>query len=227
MARIEAPRLVAGIAIALAIGVAAAPTAFAQEPASCEAWEVEYTLAANLVLSDTPLGQGDGSYAVGPGRVVLRFEDREGQPGGAATMSAYEMREYFTVKSKTFGFTTTVVTEDHTRATPDASGVAARGRLEGARLEWSTPVAGYRTDGTLTCDGSLCGKFGAPPPGRSELHIGPGPVQFQGFRFAKDLKTFMMPSTFVAKTDTPKQTAHIAVSGRESRRSCVPARASH
>jgi hypothetical protein len=201
--------------------VVLAPRASAQPSAPCTAWEIEYALSANLELSETPLGQGDGVYPIGPGRIVLRLEDRDGQPGGAAAMTAYEMHEHFTVTSKTLLWTTTVVTDTQTRATPDACGIVARGVLSRTTLAWSTPVAGYRTDGTLTCEGTLCGKFGAPPPGRSELHIGPGPVPFQTFELAKDLKTFTMASTYVAKTDVPKQTAHVALAGREVRRSCV------
>lgn len=204
------------------LGAAHAPKAGAQPTTPCAGWEIEYALSANLELSDTPMGQGDGVYPIGPGKAVLRFEDREGQPGGAAAMTSYEMREHFTVTSKALLWTTTVVTDTQTRATPDACGVAARGVLSRTTLAWSTPVNGYRTDGTLTCDGMLCGKFGAPPPGRSELHIGPRPVPFHAFELSKDLKTLVMPSTYVAKTDVPKQTAHVALAGREVRRSCVP-----
>lgn len=215
------PRRVAGPVAAVALAVALAPSASAQPAAACTGWEIEYVLAANLELSDTPLGQGDGVYPIGPGRVVLRFEDRDGQPGGVAAMTSYEMREHFTVTSRALLWTTTVVTDTQTRATPDGAGIVARGVLSRRTLAWSTPVAGYRTDGTLTCEGTLCGKFGAPPPGRSELHIGPGPVQFRSFDLARDLKTFTMASTYVAKTDVPKQTAHVALSGREVRRSCA------
>lgn len=221
MAASRRTALVTAATIATA-AVALAPSADAQAPA-CAAWEVEYALSANLRLSDTPLGQGDGVYPIGPGRVVLRFEDAAGHPGGRVQMQSYEMREHFTVQSKALVWTTTVVTDTRTGDTPDACGVAAEGRLAGNLLGWSTPVRGYRTDGTLTCDGSMCGKFGAPPSGQSPLHIGPAPVPFEPFEFAADTKTFKMAPTFVAKTEMPKQTAHLALSGREVRRTCVAA----
>lgn len=212
----------AGVTL-VAVAVALAPAVPAQAPV-CAAWDVEYALAANLHLSDTPMGQGDGIYHIGPGKVVLRFEDHDGQPGGKVTMLSYEMREHFTITSKTLLWSTTVITEADTRGTPDACGAVAEGTLTGASLAWSTPLRGYRTDGTITCDGSLCGMFGAPPPGKSELHIGPGPVDFKPFVFAADMNTLTMADTFVSKTDMPKQTAHVALSGREMRRACLPSR---
>jgi hypothetical protein len=208
-------------AVAVAVAAGLSPVASAQPP-PCPSWEVEYALSANLRLSDTPLGQGDGVYSIGPGRVVLRFEQRDGQPSGRVAMLSFDMREHFTVRSKTLVWTTTVVTEADARATPDACGVAAQGMLAGATLAWTTPVRGYRTDGTLTCSGSLCGAFGAPPPGRSELHIGPGPVELQSFAFAGDMNTFTMPYAQVSKTDSPAQTAQLALGAREVRRTCVP-----
>lgn len=214
-----ASALAGGLALALASAPASA------QPLPCDGWEVEYALSANLRLSDTPLGQGDGVYSIGPGRVVLHFDDRDGQPAGHARMLSYDMREHFVITSKALLWTTTVTTDTKTRDTPDACGVAAEGALSGGTLTWSGPVRGYRTDGALTCDGSLCGKFGAPPPGQSPLHIGPGPVQFGAFVFGRDIKTFSMAETTVAKTEMPKQTAHLVLTGREMRRSCVQAKA--
>ena len=201
--------------------VVAPNDAIAQSP-PCE-WEVEYTLAANLKLSETPMGQGDGIYPIGPGKVVLRYENKGGAPGGNVKMRQYMMREYFTVKSKTLFWSTSVITDTNTAATPNACSVAAEGTLDGARtIRWSTMISGYHTDGTLTCEGSMCGKFGAPPPGQSPLHIGPGPVVFSPFVFSTDMQTFTMATTHVAKTDMPKQSGEIALSGREVSRVCVP-----
>jgi hypothetical protein len=80
----------------------------------------------------------------------------------------------------------------------------------------------YRTDGTTTCDGSLCGKFGAPPPGVSEVHIGPRSVQLASFRFAPGMKTFSMAQVQTSHADSPSQTTSEAISGREVKRTCVP-----
>jgi hypothetical protein len=206
------------------VGAIVAPVvADAQGPASCD-WEVEYAVAANLKLTDTPMGEGDGVYPIGPGKVLLRWQNQNGQPGGEVKMLEYRMREYFTIKSRTLFWTTTVVTDTNTAATPNVCSIAADGAFDGAArtIKWRTPVRGYRTDGTLTCEGSLCGKFGAPPPGQSPLHIGPSDIWFKPFVFGSDLKTFTMATTHVSKTDMPKQSGEVALAGREVRRACVP-----
>lgn len=188
---------------------------------ACAAWDIEYALSANLRLTETPMGKGDGTYKIGPGSTVLRFDDVGGKPGGAVKMLSYSMREAFTLKAKALFFTTTVTVDSRTRTTPNAAGVVAEGGLAEGNVVWSSKVRGYRTDGTLTCDGSLCGSFGAPPPGTSALHIPPNDVQFRPFAMSNELKRLVMPSTFVAKTKMPQQTAFIALTGNEVKRTCV------
>lgn len=214
---------------ALALAVASSPAE--AQPAPCAAWEVEYALSANLTLRDTPMGAGNGTFVIGPGATVLRFEGPtvgEGSPptpagrdGAAVKMLSYRMTEQFTIDATALFWKTRVHTNTRTTATPDACSVVAAGAMKGRSLVWSTPVRGYRTDGTLTCEGSMCGSFGAPPPGTSELHHPPRPVQFSSFEFAPDRKTFSMAATFVTKTDSPKQTGYVGLSGREMKRTCV------
>jgi hypothetical protein len=210
------------------MGVVAASLSFtlsphgasAQAPAPpCEEWDVEYALAGSMELSDTPMGQGDGVYSIGPGRMSLRFEDRGGQPGGRVKMIAYDMHQAFAVVAKTLFWKTTVQNNARTLGVVEACG-QPEGMLEATAVTWKTPINGFRTDGTLTCDGSFCGKFGAPPPGESPLHLGPNAIVFQPLRFSSDMKTFTMAKTFVARTEAPKQTAYIAIAGRETGRSC-------
>jgi hypothetical protein len=220
------PRRFPALLMCGVLAVALAPAGALAESPPCAAWQVDYTLAERLRLSDTPMGKGDGVYTVGPGSAVLRFDDVDGQPGGGVEMTSYAMQEHFTIESRTLFWGARVATDTHTQGTPDACGVAA-GALHGTTLGWSSPVRGYRTDGTITCEGDLCGKFGAPPAGKSEIHIGPGPIQFSAFQFAHDMKTFTMAETFVAKTEMPKQTAHVTLAGREVRRACVPATTCH
>ena len=189
-------------------------SAFA-DAAPCAATEVEYTLAANLQLSDTPMGVADGVYPIGPGKTVLRFEGRN------VKMLSYTMRESFTVHTTVAFWTTTVKMDAQSTATPNACSIAAEGTLEGRTIHWRTPVSGYRTDGTLTCSGAFCGQFGAPPRGQSPLHIGPAPAKFGDFVFAPDFETFTMAKTAGQKTEVPKQTSTVSNSGREVRRTCV------
>ena len=222
-ARRYASSVLAVFAVTVAV-VAPSGSAGADQPSdTCDAWDVEYTLAARLQLTDTPMGAGNGIYTIGPGTAVLRFTNVNGMPspGGAVGLRHYAMRERFRIDSSALFWKAHVVTDTRTTTAPDACGDVAKGRLEGASVRWLTGLTGYRTDGTLTCDGSLCGSFGAPPAGTSELHIAPHPVPFSALRFSADMKTFSMPSTFVAKTDSPKQTAFLALSGREARRTCV------
>ena len=186
----------------------------------CDAFEVEYALGANLLLTETPDGKGDGLYRVGPGKTVLRFENEGGVPGGKVKMLTYEMHEHFVVQSSAFLWHSDFTSITDTSVTPNAC-AAAQGTFVGRTLRWTTPLVGYRTDGAVECRGSLCGKGGAPPPGKGELHLGPGPVPFSPFEFSPDRTTFTMKSTRVSKSESPKLTAHIALSGREVRRSCV------
>ncbi|MGZ3420146.1 MAG: hypothetical protein ACXVEF_42335 [Polyangiales bacterium] len=204
-------KVVLGLIVALTPGEAAAEE---QQP-TCEAWDVEYALNENLTLVDTPMGKGDGLYHVGPGSTVLRFD-----PSGNVKMLSYAMRESFKIHIRFLLSTTDVVVDSRSRVTPNTCGVAAEGRLTGNKIVWTTKVRGHRADGTVNCSGT-CGKFGAPPEGPSGLEIPPHDVVFKPFELSKDQKTFEMQSTFVSKTELPKQTAYIALSGREVRRTCV------
>ncbi len=222
------PRLALGGLLAVAAGLALALSSVSvsaqgdSQSGKCGAWQVDYAISGNLELTDTPLGQGDGIYPVGPGSMTVRFEDVGGKPGGRASIVTYEMHEGFKVTARTLFWATTVTTSTTTRAGPDPCG-ASQGLLTGTSLAWDRPIPDVRSDGTLFCEGSFCGKFGAPPPGQSEIHMAPHPVLFKPFQLSADMKTFTMPSTLVSKTEVPKQTAHLALSGRELQRACAPA----
>ena len=177
-------------------------------PPSPSATDVEYVLSGELTLSDTPMGRGNGTYEIGPGSMVLRFE------GSNVTMISYRMRESFSVRAKTVGFTTTVSTDATSTATGEGCAIV-RGTFDGRTIHWLTPLAGYRTDGTVTCSGSFCGSFGTPPRGSTPLHIGPAPQRFSDFVFSADRATFTMARTPAAKTDMPKQSSAVAMTGRE------------
>lgn len=203
--------------------VRAGSDAAAQAPApgACDSWRIDYALAGSLQLTDTPMGQGDGVYPIGPGTLTLRFDDAGGQPAGAVKLLSYDMHQTLTVTAKALFWRTTVVSDAVTRSVLDVCG-SSEGTLEGSSLTWTAPVRSFVTEGTLHCDGAFCGSFGAPPPGPSALRLGPIPVQFKTFQFSADMKTFTMASTFVAATESPKQTSHMALAGREIRRVCEP-----
>ncbi len=215
-------RGVLALLVAAVAPLAHAGVARAEEAPPCEAIEVEYALSANLQLSDTPMGQGDGIYAIGPGVAVVRFEQRGGVPAGAAKLVGYEMTERFRIDSRTLFWKTHVLNDSKTTVAHDACGVSASGALSGRTLTWTTDVKGARTDGTTTCDGSLCGSFGAPPAGTSPLHIAPHDTRFSPWVFGADMKTFTMPKTWMARSESPRFTSHLALAGREVRRTCAP-----
>jgi hypothetical protein len=207
---------IAGMAVALAI----APGSASADGPACSGWDVEYALNGTLKITDTLMGAGDGVYAVGPGKAVIHFEDRGGNPGGHAKLTSYGIHEHVSVTSKALFLSATVVTDTSSRATGD--GASTEGNLNDHTLAWSGPIRTYRTDGTMTCDGSLCGKFGAPPPGSSEVHMGPRTIQPAPYQFAPDMKTFSMAFIQTSQSDSPKQTSFEAISGRETKRTCVP-----
>ncbi len=215
-------RLAIAIATAIAAGAPSLdslPAAAADAP--CAGWQIEYLLNARVKISDTTLGAGDGLFPNGPGKLVLRFEDRGGQPGGKVKLVDYQMKDNFTVVSHALLWRVSVTADSVTRTTPDSCGVAGQGVLEGRALRWTGVWSGMRTDGSLICSGAFCGKFGAPPAGRSALHIAPHPVTFTAFEYAADFKTFRTGYSIVSRQASPSQTSRIALSGREVQRSCV------
>ena len=194
--------------------------AHADAAPACNAWEIEYAATGQLRLSDTPMGAGNGTHAIGPGKIVLRFDDVGGQPGGSVKLTSYEMANKFTVDAHVLGLGTTVVNDTITRTTGNVCGVAAEGALGGDRLvRWPSPWNGVHTDGTQTCSGSMCGKFGAPARGQSAFHTPPHPVAFKPFAFAADMKSFHMDEAVTNRSS--RDTVNMTLDGRETRRACV------
>jgi hypothetical protein len=187
----------------------------------CTAWQVEYATTSSVMLSDTTMGAGDGVYPNGPGKVVLQFEDKGGQPGGRAILLEYQVHDTFVLDTHVLAWETRVVTDMLTRIAPGAKGFAAEGALEGRSIRWIGPWNGMHSDGNVTCTGSFCGKFGAPPEGRSEMHVPMHQVTFKPFEFAPDMKTFTMAYSVVYSQSHPSQTTRIAIAGREVKRTCI------
>ncbi len=183
----------------------------------CGIIDVQYSVSANLQITDTTMGAGDGVHQVGPGKIVLRFDNRGAQPH--VKLVAYDMRQTFTVVAKAFMWTTRVTTDVRMRA---PAGNSAEGTMSARTLRWGGEQAhGVQSDGTITCDGSMCGKFGAPPSGSSAYHTGPVSIELKPFEFGSDMKTFKMPFAVLSKSESPKQKTLISIAGREVRRACV------
>jgi hypothetical protein len=167
------------------------------------------------------MGAGDGVHAVGPGTLVLRFDEEDGQKPGHVELRSFEILQHFSLEPKSFVMSAQIVTHAMAHAAADASGVIAVGTVAGDAIRWDTPMRGYHTDGTLACDGSLCGNFGAPPAGKSPIHTPPRTVQLPGLRFKESGLTFQMPPTLVSQDTSPPQKGYLALSGRAKSWVCV------
>jgi hypothetical protein len=216
-------RWATGLVAATALALALAPSgARADDPPPCSgSWDVDYALAASLKITDTTLGAGDGVFPVGPGHARIHFDSVNGAPGGHARLTAYSMHESVSITSHAVLWSATVTTATDSKAT----GTPTEGNLQGTTLGWSGPMLGYATTGTMTCEGSLCGKFGAPPPGTSPIQIPARNIALTPFQFSKDMKTFSMGFVQISHSDgssSPKQTSFESIAGREMKRACVP-----
>jgi hypothetical protein len=219
-----APRLAsrtlatAAIAGALALTLGTSSTA-ADADEECPTSDVDYSVAGDLLLKDTQFGAANGLYKLGDGRLKLRFERA---PDGARSvhLMSYDLENHFTVKASFAAWSTAVETQSRTTVASACEG-AAVGTLDRGDVVWSTPVGGYHSDGSLACTGNVCGKFGAPPAGTSPLHEAAS-VKFSTFHFAPDGKTFTMDYTRLSHSDSPKQTSYLSLSGRETKRACLP-----
>src|SRR5678815_1440552 len=190
------PSFVMGILLAC---VVTSRPALADDGPRCTHWEVEYELTGTLRISNTMMGAGDGSHIVGPGKLVLRYDDVGGQPGGNVTVVSYEMATRFTVDAHFLGIGTTVANDCLTKSTANLCSAVAKGFIGDDRtIRWQAPWVGIRTDGTLTCSGT-CGRFGAPPRGKSEMHMAPHNVAFGPFSFTASRMAFYMNYAVVDK----------------------------
>ena len=127
-------------------------------PEPCEGWLVEYDLAGSeFEIRNTPFGAGDAVNVVGPGRVQLLFDGDEasGPTEGAVRMLRYELAMRFMVSA--------VETDVTVTAGPEDCGVATGTRTSSV-VAWATPIAGFHSEGTITCKDSefLCGAAGLP-----------------------------------------------------------------
>ncbi len=218
-------RVLAAVLLPLALLIAPPAQRADAAPEACDGWVVEYALApgSQLKIEDTPFGAGNGTYALGPGTLALRFRDKDGKPllKGKVSVAAYSMHAHVPVTTNVLGMKTTVTSDTKTTVTADRCGKVASGLFKRTQLVWTTPFRHYRTDGTITCHGALCGRFGAPPEGKSEIHIPPRPVRMMALDFkGDDAKHFTSDFFMVEKTDSPRSTNYMRLVGHEVSRRC-------
>ncbi len=133
-------------------------------------------------------------------------------------MVSYELRQPFTMSTSALVWSAKLFSDTTARGTPDGRGIIATGTLQGRSIRWEGPLNGYRVDGTVRCEGSLCGSVRRAGTGTSDVHIPPSAVSFQPFALSPDGKTFTMAYVVVSRADSPKQTTLISLAGREVRR---------
>ncbi len=179
-----------------------------------------------LTLRDTMMGIGDTNQNVGPGTATIRFENIDGNPGGKAYLLEFEIRTDFTVPPAT---TNLVATMGHGYETGPC-GSSAVGNVEGDDLIWSDfdgtatgttdppNMHGFFVDGTITCDGDLCGSFGAPPQGTTPQSGGPFDLRSEPWKLSADASTFFMP-LFISQQDL-NSTTRLQVYGVEIAKEC-------
>jgi hypothetical protein len=185
---------------------------------------VEYALVAGtaLRLADTPYGAGDGYYSIGPGTARLRFADRDGAPApGDAALLDLQIVTKFVVNTTALGFKMRIATDGTVGFTPDACGVVARGTYAKAQISWDERARGYRSVGTAHCTGALCGKFGSPPAGRSQMNRPVHPVKLRTLQLRDGVTRFGIPYFEVERQRKPSQTVYLRVEARETGRRCV------
>jgi hypothetical protein len=208
--------LIAGAILACGVQAHAAPES--NEP-PCAVTDVQYALSASLAITNTTMGAGNGVHRIGPGRVVIRFDGRSGHR--RASLLAYDLRQSFTVVSSVLFWATTVKTNVQVTTSTRAPDSVADGTLEDLTVRWDGRARGVRSDGSIECEGWMCGKFGAPPSGMSELHVAPTSMALEPFGFSADMKTFTMPYAVVSESEAPRHRTLVSISGREVQRACV------
>jgi hypothetical protein len=201
-------------------GSGAYPSTTGDDPGACAVSDVDYALTASVMLRGTPLGAADGVHPLGSGTMRLRFDRGDEVP--TAKLMRYTVDNRMTVVTTVAWIKTTVTAESRTGTQPLPCEGSAQGTLSGSRLVWEGPVRGYGSDGTITCDGSMCGSFGAPPKGASSLRDHPADLRFGAFVFSADGSTFTMPYTQVPTTTSGSQKTFLALSGRRIGHSCMP-----
>lgn len=127
--------------------------------AQADVWRITYGLSGStLTIDGTPLGAGDGTFAIGPGEIVLEFDDDGGAPGtGLCAMVHFSVDVAFTSGNAAASVDSDLVVF----ADFDTAVNNARGILESGQMAWIDMIP-YRTVGTNFCTGTLCTVGGLP-----------------------------------------------------------------
>jgi hypothetical protein len=194
---------------------------------ACQVWQITYDLSdSEFEISGTPLGAGDqvnvvveddqADDEIGPGTMVLYFEDMGGNPGGMAWIASYDMDSNFVVSSAGATVTTDLVISGE-----PAGCALAEGTLENGEVAWSNDeMADTHTMGTILCMGNFC-MLGGLPNGMAVPVDEVGPQAISPFQFENDLSAFTMDQT-VIQMDANSTTSWMYV-GTETGRELIDA----
>lgn len=173
---------------------------------ACQVWQITYDLSdSEFEVSNTPFGAGDqvnvvveddqADDEIGPGTMVLYFEDQGGNPGGMGWIASYDVEINFVVDSAT------TVTTDLTVTGEPVGCALAEGMLQNGEVAWSNDeMADTHTMGTILCQGQLCG-LGGLPNGMAVPVDDVGPQAVSPFVFENDLSAFTMDQTVIQMDD--------------------------
>jgi hypothetical protein len=172
---------------------ALAPPAGPPPPKTCKAWTVTYDMKGTTFdIRDTPFGMGDQINRIGPGRMSIRFADRNGAPGpGKAQLLRCQSDVNFTINS----VGAKVVTDLDFSAGTNPCGIAV-GNFDGRTLSWSgaRAIGQCHSQGTVTCSGAGC-RLGSVPAHRDINETWRQPLR--SFRLPSGVSKFNAPEVEV------------------------------
>jgi hypothetical protein len=203
-------------------GTAGTGTSGAGGGGNCTTWLVTYDLKSPNTyfdIRDTPFsGAGDQKNTceepytadnhIGPGTMVLRFEDDGGKPkvAGKVSLVSYDMKMDFIVTATALGTKTTVTSKLNASSGPEVCG-NANGTIEGG---WApSSLNNYHTTGTITCSGTGCFQVQQGPKDTNET------IPINKFSFTNGIDNFSMPETKIQ--DDSKSKSWLAWTGAKTK----------
>ena len=179
------------------------------DTASCEdTWVITFDLGGSRFRVDPKSGLAQtAEEEIGPGTMTMRFvASGDGAQNGRVTVLEYSNTVAFSISD--------VDTAMETFSGPDACGVAI-GSLESEALNWASPMEGYTSEGTVTCNAGalICGIIGMEE-GVAEERLTVQDLDLGEFVFDSALQSFTMD--WVQVTDDSDATTFLKLEGTRS-----------
>lgn len=173
---------------------------------ACTTWLVTYDLTGSTYFIDASLMDFtitcqtpyDADPNMGPGSITLRFPDDGGAPGeGPVSIVEYSLVQNFVTGVPNVA---SVTTDLATTAGPEDCGVT-QGTLSGTTLAFSpAEMNPYCRDGSVSCQGGLCGTSGSPPANDPFVFANDcsEPFPLNDFEFTNGVADFTMAGVVVS-----------------------------